>query len=98
MRFMLIEKTGPGGAPGLTEAQRQRFGQSLVLAGVLLAAERLAPCDGAEVAGFWLIEVKSGDEAREWARRAGVGAQIEIREVAQEGENQHAVFNPVQGR
>jgi hypothetical protein len=98
MRFMLIEKTGPGGAPAMNEAQRLRFGQSLVLAGVLLAAERLAPCDGTEVAGFWLIEVKSGEEAREWARRAGIGAHIEIREVAQEGEGQHAVFNPVQGR
>jgi hypothetical protein len=98
MRFMLIEKTEPGAAPALSEAQRLRFEQSLVLAGVLLAAERLAPCDGSDVAGFWLIEVKSREEAREWARRAGDGAHIDIRQVAQAGENQHAIPDPVQGR
>jgi hypothetical protein len=35
------------------------------------------------VAGFWLIQVKSLDEATEWMKRApfGGGAEIEIRQV-----------------
>jgi hypothetical protein len=98
MRFMLIEKTEPGAMPALSQAQRLRFEQALVLAGALLAAERLAPIEGADVAGFWLIEVKSREEAQEWARRAGIGAHIEIRQVAQPGESEHAVPDPVQGR
>lgn len=101
MRFMLIEKNGTGaGAPDAIEA-RERYEQALARAGVLLAAERLRPGDGvgaAEVAGFWLIEVKSREEAAEWARRSGNEARIDIREAAQPGESKHAVPDPVQGR
>ena len=43
------------------------------------------PFAGAEnlVAGFWLIQVKSRDEAMEWMKRAPFdgGAEIEIRQV-----------------
>lgn len=99
MRFMLMEKAG---APGAVDvAWRARYGQALVRAGVLLAAERLRPGAGghqAEVAGFWLIEVKSRQEADEWARRSGQAGRIEVREVIQAGENDDAVPDPVQGR
>jgi hypothetical protein len=81
----------------MPEAERARFGRALVRAGVLLAAERLAPCEGAEVAGFWLLEVKSKEEAHEWARRAGGGARIEIRQVVQPEETVHAIPYPDQG-
>jgi hypothetical protein len=96
MRFMLIEKTGGGAAAAMPQPERARFEGALVRAGVLLAAEQLAPCDGAEVAGFWLLEVKSKEEAQEWARRAGAGARIEIRQVAQPEEAVDAVshFEP----
>jgi hypothetical protein len=101
MRFMLIEKTGDGSAAAMAQPERARFEAALVRAGVLLAAEQLAPCDGAgapadALAGFWLLEVKSKEEAREWARRAGGGARIEIRRVAQPEETVDAVshFEP----
>ncbi|MFL6675033.1 MAG: YciI family protein [Massilia sp.] len=100
---MLIETngTGAGALASMDARERERYGQALARAGVLLAAERLRPGDGpaaAEVAGFWLIEVKSREEAAEWARRSGNEARIEIREVAQPGESKHAVPDPVQGR
>jgi hypothetical protein len=41
------------------------------------------PLTGDLIAGFWLIQVKSRDEAVEWMRRAPFdgGAEIEIRQV-----------------
>jgi hypothetical protein len=93
---MLIEKVEAGAAAWQALA-RSRFEQALVRAGVLLAAERLAPTEGAgaqALAGFWLIEVKSKEEAHEWARRAGAGARIEIRQVAQPEETDHAISHP----
>jgi hypothetical protein len=106
MRFMLIEKTGTGAgalAPMGARA-RARYEQALVRAGVLLAAERLRPANVAKdmpeaaagLAGFWLIEVKSKEEAEEWARRFGTGERIEIREVERPGETIDAVsdFEP----
>jgi hypothetical protein len=104
MRFMLIEQTGSATdvAAAMDGPGRDRFEQALVRAGVLLAAERLTPCEGAEapahaLAGFWLIEVKSRDEAQEWARRAGGGARIQIRQAAQPEETTHAIPDPGQG-
>ncbi|TFW31525.1 YciI family protein [Massilia horti] len=84
MRFMLIEKNGNrAGACEAGAPERARYEQALVRAGVLLASERLRPGagDAAEVAGFWLIEVKSKEEAAEWVRRSGMNARIELREV-----------------
>jgi hypothetical protein len=86
MRFMLIETMGAGaGSPRAMDApERARYEQALARAGILLACERLRPrqaSGGAELAGFWLIEVKSREEAEEWARRAGSGGGIEIREA-----------------
>jgi hypothetical protein len=101
MRFMLIEKTA-GGAAAMPQPERARFEQALVRAGVLLAAERLAPDAGADapahaLAGFWLLEVKSREEAHEWARRAGGGARIDVRQVVQPEETVHAISHPEQG-
>ena len=47
------------------------------------------------VAGFWLWQVKSMDEAIEWLKRApfGPGAEIEIRQVA-EAEDFGDAFTP----
>ncbi|NIJ12095.1 hypothetical protein FHU38_002439 [Saccharomonospora amisosensis] len=44
------------------------------------------------IAGYWILDVKSRDEAIEWARRVpfGPGGEIEVRKVAEEedfGEN-----------
>ncbi|MGH3386131.1 MAG: YciI family protein [Nocardioidaceae bacterium] len=88
-----------------------RYNEELVRAGVLLAAEGLAPSSEGKkvrftggrttvidgpftetkelVAGFWLLEVRSMDEALEWVRRIPVpddsesgSGEIEIRVVA----------------
>jgi hypothetical protein len=47
------------------------------------------------VCGFWMLQVKSKDEAIEWMKRApfGGGAQIEIRQVF-EAEDFGAEFTP----
>jgi hypothetical protein len=46
------------------------------------------------VAGFWIIEAKSLDEAVEWAKRVpnptGEEGQIEIRQVAEESDFENA--------
>ena len=110
MRFMLMLRAAPeteSGAPPPPEVfeAMNRYNQELVNAGVLLAAEGLAPTakgvritfdegrttvtDGpfAEtkelIAGFWMIQAKSREEAVEWARRAplGGGTVLEVRQI-----------------
>ena len=113
MRFMIIVKNS-----GATEnlppppdmfEEMGKYNQSLVDAGILLAAEGLSSSkDGAIVtfrkggkfevkdgpfteakelvAGFWIIQVKSLDEAVEWAKRIpgfADGEHVEIRRVAE---------------
>jgi hypothetical protein len=51
------------------EAEMHEYVAQLAGAGVLLAAERLSGDADAPVAGFILIEVRSRDEAAEWASR-----------------------------
>jgi hypothetical protein len=73
-----------------------KFNEELVKAGVMLAGEGLQPSskgkritDGpfAEtkelIAGFWLWQVRSIEEAVEWLKRSpfGPGAEVEIRPV-----------------
>jgi hypothetical protein len=82
-----------------------RYNHDLVEAGVLLAAEGLAPSaegfvvthDGEAatvtdgpfteakelVAGFWILEVASREEAVQWARRCpiGPGVRLEVRRI-----------------
>ena len=111
MRYMIIVKDDPTNeqrtpSPAEFEAMG-RYNQSLVDAGILLAAEGLTGSkDGAIVtfkagkqtvkdgpfteakelvAGFWIIQVKSLDEAVAWARRIPFdnGASVEIRQVAE---------------
>jgi len=111
MRFMIIIKSEPADenqptAPEVFE-RMGKYNQSLVDAGILLAAEGLSHSkDGAIVsfgkgkqsvkdgpfteakeliAGFWIIQVKSKDEAVEWARRVpmGDGGVVEVRRVAE---------------
>jgi hypothetical protein len=111
MRFMIIIKNDPKSEdqmPGPEVFQAMgAYNQSLVDAGILLAAEGLSGSkDGAIVgvakgkhvvkdgpfteakelvAGFWIIQVKSKDEAIEWAKRIplGDGEAVEVRRVAE---------------
>ena len=112
MRFMLLVKATQDSEAGklpdeqlLTEMTR--YNESLVKAGILVAAEGLqASSKGARVkfsgskrtvtdgpfaetkeliAGFWLIVVKSKEEAIEWVKRCPTPmegeSEIEIRQV-----------------
>ena len=113
MRYMIIVKMKPE-QEGVVQDQSAfeemgKYNQSLVDAGILLAAEGLAESkDGAIltfrkggkfevkdgpfteakelVAGFWIIQVKSLDEAVVWAKRIpgfADGETVEIRRVAE---------------
>ncbi|GAA3881741.1 YciI family protein [Saccharothrix violaceirubra] len=112
MRFMVIVKANADSEAGVMpsdEVLREMgaFNEELVKAGVLLAADGLAPSrEGARVyfsgdkrtvvdgpfaetkelvAGFWLLELKSLEEAVEWIKRVpnptGEESQIEIRRI-----------------
>lgn len=113
MRFMIIVKSRPEleGKPPAPEMFEEmgKYNQSLVDAGILLAAEGLTeskngaivtfrkggkfevrdgPFTEAKelVAGFWIIQVKSRDEAIEWAKRIpgfADGESVEVRGVAE---------------
>jgi hypothetical protein len=113
MRFMIIVKSRPelenvAPDPSMFD-EMGKYNQSLVDAGILLAAEGLTGSkDGAIVtfrkggkfevkdgpfteakelvAGFWIIQVKSRDEAIEWAKRIpgfADGETVEVRRVAE---------------
>jgi hypothetical protein len=113
MRFMIIVKMSPAQEnvepdPSMFE-EMGKYNQSLVDAGILLAAEGLTGSkDGAIVtfkkdakpvvkdgpfteakelvAGFWIIQVRSLDEAVEWAKRIpgfADGEHVEVRRVAE---------------
>jgi hypothetical protein len=113
MRYMIIVKSRPeientAPPPEMFE-EMGKFNQSLIDAGVLLAAEGLTESrDGAIVtfrkggkfevkdgpfteakelvAGFWIIQVSSLDEAVAWAKRIpgfADGETVEIRRVAE---------------
>jgi hypothetical protein len=113
MRFMIIVKSRPElenvePPPEMFE-EMGKYNQSLVDAGILLAAEGLTSSkDGAIVtfkkggkfeikdgpfteakelvAGFWIIQVKSLEEAVEWAKRIpgfADGENVEVRRVAE---------------
>ena len=111
MRFMIIVKNDAKSENQMPEPEMfermGKYNQSLVDAGILLAAEGLTPSkDGAIVgfakgkntvkdgpfaeakelvAGFWIIQVKSKDEAIEWAKRIPFdeGGEVEVRRVAE---------------
>jgi hypothetical protein len=63
MRFMMLLKTARDREEGVrpADAEMERYSRALAKAGVLLA-------DGGP-AGFWLVDVRSKEEALEWARR-----------------------------
>ena len=110
MRFMILvksdESTEAGALPDESSfVEMNKYNEELVNAGVMLAAEGLAPSSsGARVrfegdrrtvidgpfpganelvAGFWLWQVNSKEEAIEWLKRApfGGGVEIEIRQI-----------------
>jgi hypothetical protein len=113
VKFMIIGKgnadTESGVLPDPAYVEQMReYNDSLIKAGVLLAAEGLHPSSRAArisysggkgrvidgpftetkemIAGFWLIQVKSREEAVEWAMRLPVpedaeGAGVEIWQV-----------------
>jgi hypothetical protein len=110
MRYMIIVKSTPATeqtmpSPSEFEAMG-RFNQSLVDAGILLAAEGLSESkEGAIVtfqrgkqtvkdgpfteakelvAGFWIIQVKSIDDAIAWAKRIPFAdGAVEVRRVVE---------------
>jgi hypothetical protein len=113
MRYMIIVKSRPElenvEQPPESFEEMGKYNQSLVDAGILLAAEGLTGSkDGAIVtfrkggkfevkdgpfteakelvAGFWIIQVKSLDEAVAWAKRIpgfADGEHVEVRRVAE---------------
>ena len=112
MRYMMImqsdESAMPAGPPPPEVFEMMgRYNTELVDAGVLLAAEGLAPsADGAVitypeggplvtdgpfteakeiVAGYWILEVASREEALQWARRCPLGGpvRLEVRRIAE---------------
>ncbi|MDB4896667.1 MAG: uncharacterized protein JWN15_2929 [Firmicutes bacterium] len=113
MRFLIIPgPTASDATPAADQpfdgelfAAYMKYNEEMHKAGVLIAAEGLAPsATGAHVlvtggkatvvdgpfaetkeliAGFWLIEVKSQEEAIEWALRCPVGPTDEVLEIRQ---------------
>jgi hypothetical protein len=110
MRFMLMLRAAPETESGTVPPPEvfeamNRYNQELAKAGVLVAAEGLAPSskgvrirfeggrstvtDGpfAEtkelIAGFWMLETRTKEEALEWARRAPLdgGTVLEVRQI-----------------
>ena len=119
MRYMLLMQAPESMAVGEVDGPpvdevfeaMGRFNHDLVEAGVLLAAEGLAPSaegfvvthdaggdalvtDGPFteakelVAGFWILEVASREEAASWARRCpiGPGVRLEVRRIPEMAE------------
>jgi hypothetical protein len=113
MRVMVIVKANEDSEAGVMPSTEEfaamgKFNEELVNAGVLLAAEGLAPsAKGARVhfsgdertvvdgpfaetkeliAGFWLLELKSLEEAVQWVKRVpnlgGGESYVEIRQIA----------------
>ncbi len=95
MRFMMLVKANKDSEAGVLPSRELiaamgKFNEEMMKAGVLLAGEGLHASPFTEsqdlIAGFWLIQVKSKEEAVEWARRCppphdnGEG-EIEIRQV-----------------
>jgi hypothetical protein len=74
MRFLILLKSGSGD-------DMSPYNEQLARAGVLLAAETLHPSAGKDLAGFWIIEVRSREEALEWMKRAPDDLEVELREV-----------------
>jgi hypothetical protein len=114
MRYMLIMRSTPEAEKAMQNvdfneviAAMGRYNESLIKAGVLLAAEGLAgPEEGFVVDfasdppvvtdgpyteakelfnGFWILEVSSIDEAKQWAQKAplGPGVRLEVRRVTE---------------
>ena len=112
MRFMVMVKADKSTEAGVLPSEKLltemgKYNESLVKAGILLAAEGLQPsAKGARVrfsgsrrtvvdgpfaeakeliAGFWILQVKSKEEAIEWVKRCPNPmygeSEIEIRQV-----------------
>jgi hypothetical protein len=90
MRLMVLVKANDDSEAGIMPGEEVfaamgKYNEELVNAGVMLAG---AVTDGpfAEpkelIAGFWLIQAKSKEEAIEWVKRAPFeGTELEIRQV-----------------
>lgn len=96
MRFLLLTFNAPASAAVVDEhasSAVDRFNRSLREAGVLLGTDRLRPASrrvdidataGArEATGYWLIQVRSLEEALTWAGRCPLaqGESIEVRQA-----------------
>jgi hypothetical protein len=93
MRVLVILKAKARSEAGALPAAEHvaaigKFHDELVKAGVVLAGGALHPSNLEDmVAGFWIWQVKSMDEALEWVRRypappgAGDGVELELRPI-----------------
>src|SRR6478609_3557215 len=94
MRFMMLmipkgyENAAPGATPDPKAVEgMMKYNEELQKAGVLLALDGLHPPSEAArvtlVGGYWIIQVRSRDEAIQWATRCPAGANetIEVRQV-----------------
>ena len=112
MKYMILIKANADSEAGVMPSDQLltemgKFNEELIAAGVMLAAEGLAPSSqGARVklgkgaptvvdgpfaetkellAGFWILDVKSKEEAIEWVKRIpnpdGTETEIEIRKI-----------------
>ena len=115
MRFMVLVKANKDSEAGVMPdseilAKMGKYNEELVKAGVMLAADGLAPSSkGARVrfegnkrtvidgpfsetkelvAGYWVWQVRSREEAIEWLKRAPFdgGTEVEIRQVFETAE------------
>ena len=96
MRFMMIIKADKNSEAGMMPSEQaiiamNKYNEELIKAGVMLAGEGLFTETKELIAGFWIIQVKSKEEAIEWAKRvpfetAGSGqpggtGEIELRQI-----------------
>jgi hypothetical protein len=96
MRFMVIVKASKESEAGVMPSTELltamgKFNEEMVKAGMMQAGEGLHPTSrrgpfnltGDLIAGFWLVETGSLDEAIDWMKRAPFDgdAEIEIRQV-----------------
>ena len=106
MKVMVTMKANPqaeaGRRPSLRlRSQMTRFNEELVESGIMVAEPTLMPfaAPNGLVAGFWVWQVRSMEEAAAWSQLIpqpddAVTAEVEIRPVLEAGARTEAVRRP----